>query len=117
MKKTVSVTYTPRIMNVSTQHRHPGFTVFADAEELGKWKNGNIFPLIFGSITFLDHGAVPLAMVLDRMAVYITRGATKTGLHETASKQVLDTYFEAQNLDDIFCNILENGDVKEEDHI
>lgn len=39
-KNTVSVIYVPHSDTASSQHRSPGFMVFADPEELEKWREG-----------------------------------------------------------------------------
>jgi len=66
---------------------------------------------------FLDHGSVPISQVLERSQVYVTRGATRTGIHETPSHQMLADVFGTSNVDRVIETILESGDVHEETKI
>ncbi len=45
------------------------------------------------------------------MKVYVTRGATKTGIHEEPSKQMLEDAFQTSDIDEVFEHILEKGEV------
>jgi ribosome maturation protein Sdo1 len=63
---------------------------------------------------FLDHGSVPVAQVLDRMQIYVTRGASQQGVHETPSRQMLEDVFDTSDVDDIMETILQNGVVHEQ---
>lgn len=53
-----------------------------------------------------------LSNVLERMQVYVTRGATRSGIHEAPSKQVLTDAFQTADMDEIIEHILEVGQVQ-----
>lgn len=65
----------------------------------------------------IDHGSVPMSQVLERMQVYVTRGATRTGIHEAPSKQMLYDVFNTDSVDDVIETILEDGEVHNGDKI
>lgn len=112
-KNTVSVTYVPHSDEASSQHRPPGFMVYADPEELQRWRQGlNVLVFVSINLLFLDHGAVALSHVLERNQVYVTRGASKSGIHEAPSKQLLEDFFDTSDMQEIMETILEDGEVE-----
>lgn len=62
----------------------------------------------------LDHGSVALSHVLERNQVYVTRGGTKSGIHEAPSKQILEDYFQTSDMQDIVETILEGGEIHQQ---
>lgn len=55
--------------------------------------------------------------MLETVQVYVTRGATRTGIHEAPSKQTLTDVFNTDNIDDVIQTILESGDVHNGDKV
>lgn len=56
---------------------------------------------------------MPLSRVLDSQQVYVTRGATRNGILEQPSKQMLEEAFETEDLDCVLETILADGDIQD----
>ena len=72
---------------------------------------GLVSDCVGANVSAVDRDSVPLSQVLDSAQVYVTRGATKTGIQETPSRQLLEQAFETEDMDKIIQSILESGQI------
>lgn len=63
------------------------------------------------NVSGVDRDSIPLSQVLDSAQIYVTRGATKTGIQEAPSRQLLEQAFETEDMDAIIQHILESGQI------